>query len=415
MTITPTMFNEAADAALSEVLLSPEGRTDPYSRYHRLREAAPVHHSAMGLWVLSRYDDVNQVLRDKEVGKDPELFMDGRFGGGWAEHASLRRMSTSMLWANPPTHTRLRRIIARAFTPRRIDAMRPVIESLFDEFIEPLAAAGGGDILNDVFYDIPLQVICAMLGVPREEAPPLRAPMNHFQRTFELGLTSEELLEADAGAEFSDEYFDGLVARRRAEPQDDLLSDLVQMEDEEGRLSHAELIGFCNMVVGAGFETATHLLSNAVYALLRHPEQMELLRKDPSLIPGAVEEVLRWDPPVHLVIRMTSQPLIVAGQEIPPRSTVITLLAAANRDPEKFPDPDRFDVRRDDHQPISFSAGIHHCLGWALAKLEAEVVLDRLLRRFPVLRLDGSPEYRPRLTLRGLETLHVHTDQEAPR
>jgi len=210
MTITqeapPNAESEhAANEAFAEILFSPEGRADPYSRYRQLREAAPVHRSTLGLWALSRYDDVTELLRDKRVGKDVHAFMAGRFGGDWEEHASLRRMSASMLWANPPEHTRLRRIINRAFTAKRVMEHREFIERRVDELIEPIAEAGGGDICNDFCYPLPLNVIAGLLGVPLEEAPQLREPMRNFQRSFELGTTASELLAADDGAQFSDD------------------------------------------------------------------------------------------------------------------------------------------------------------------------------------------------------------------
>jgi hypothetical protein len=400
----------AADAALAEVLLTPEGRAEPYSRYKRLRELDPVHHSGFGMWIISRYDDVDALLRDSSVGKDVRLFMQGRFGGDWEEHASLRRMGTSMLWANPPEHTRLRRIVNNTFTVRRVAALEGFIEKLADELLDPIARAGGGDILNEFCYPLPLQVIAELLGVPQRDAPSLREPMRDFQRTFELGLTADELLQADAGAEFSDEYFRGLVAAKRAEPADDLLSALIAHEDDDGgKLSEIELIGYCNMIMGAGFETTTHLLANGLNALLSHPDQLARLRADPELVEPAVEEILRYDPPVHLVLRMNADPVTVGGVEIPGGQVIATILAGANRDPDRFTDPERFDIGRREGLPISFSAGIHHCLGWALAKLQAEVVLRVLLRRFDHMELVAEPVRRPRLTLRGFETLDVKT------
>jgi cytochrome P450 len=403
----PAGNTHAANEALAEILFSPEGRADPYSRYHRLRNAAPVHQSTLGLWSVSRFSDVTNLLRDKAIGKDVQAFMAGRFGGDWAEHASLRRMGSSMLWANPPDHTRLRRIINKAFTAKRIMAHRAFIERRVDELLEPLAAAGGGDILNEFCYPLPLSVISNLLGVPREEAPQLREPMRDFQRAFELGTTASELLRSDDGAQYSDEYFAGLVERRRAEPQDDLLSSLIQTVDEGDQLDHLELIGFCNMVIGAGFETTTHLLSNGIRLFAEHPGQADLVRADPGLLERALEEVLRFDPPVHVVPRMTTEAIEVGGVAVPERSQLILLLAAANRDPAQFSDPDTFDVRRDEGLPISFGGGIHNCLGWRLAKLQAEVVFGTLLRRFSEIEVTGSLHYRPRLTLRGLESLHV--------
>jgi cytochrome P450 len=395
------------DGLLADLLLTPEGRSDPYPLYRQLRETAPIHESAMGLWVVSRYDDVNEVLRNQRIGRDAQAFMNGRFGGEWSEHAALRRMASSMLWANPPEHTRLRRMVNHVFTPRRVASMKQSIEDLVHRILEPLAEAGGGDLLNDFAFPLPLAVVATLLGVPLEEAPALREPMRAFQRTFELGLTADELVEADEGAEFSDDYFTALIAERRANMTDDLLSALIAAEEEGDRLSAPELMNFCNMIIGAGFETATNMISHMVLHLVGHPDELRRVRENRALVPTAVDEVLRYDPPIQLTLRMTLQPLELRDVVIPAGQTVIPLLASANRDPDRFPDPDRFDVGRQDNAHLSFGAGIHHCLGWSLAKLEGDIVLDVLLNRFSDITITEQPVYRPRVTMRGLESLHV--------
>lgn len=402
----------AANEALAEILFSPEGRTDPYSRFHRLREAVPVHQSAMGLWALSRYDDVNEALRDKRVGKDVYTFLAGRFSGDWEQHAALRKLATSMLWANPPEHTRLRRIINRAFTTKRVMEHRAFIERKVDELLEPIAKEGGGDICNDFCYMLPISVVAGLVGVPQDEAPQLRKPIRDFQRTFELGMTALELRVADEGARFLDDYFGDLVNQRKRQRRDDLLSALIDTDDGGGRLDDLELAGICHMLIAAGSETATHFLNNGIRLFIEHPDQADLVRSDPELLNRAIEEVLRFDPPVHILPRTVSEPLEVGGVRIPVGSRLMLLIAAANRDPARFTNPDKFDVTRDEGGSISFGAGIHGCPGWRLAKLQAEVVFSTLLRRFPDLEIAEPPRPQPRVTLPGLEALHVRVGRD---
>ncbi|WP_051938951.1 cytochrome P450 [Phaeacidiphilus oryzae] len=401
-----------ANEALAEILFSPEGRIDPYARYHRLRAAAPVHRSPMGMWALTRYQDVFEALRDKRVGKDVHAFLAGRFSGEWEQHAALRRLASTMLWANPPEHTRMRRIVNAAFTKERVLRHRAFVERRVAELLQPFIEAGGGDICNDFCYLLPISVVAGLVGVPQEEAPGLRAPIRDFQRTFELGMTALELRVADEAAEYLDDYFRALVARKRREPGDDLLSALIAAEDDDP-LDDGELAVMCHMLIAAGSETATHFLDNGIRLFIEHPDQAELVRRDPALLTRAIEEVLRYDPPVHILPRTVSEPLEVNGLRIPAGSRLMLLIAAANRDPERFTDPDVFDVTRDQGMSISFGAGIHGCPGWRLARLQAEAVFGTLLRRFPQLEITEPPRPQPRVTLPGLEALRVRLGPDA--
>ncbi|OZM83076.1 cytochrome P450 [Pseudonocardia sp. MH-G8] len=398
---------EEADALVAQIVLTPQGRQDPYPLYQRLREIAPVHHSAMGMWLVSAYDDVNAMLRDRRMGRDAPLFIGNKFGGDWDDHAALRRMAASMLWKNPPEHSRLRNLVKHAFTPRRVAEMKESVAGLVDEMLDPLAEAGGGDLLNDFAFPLPLAVITTLLGVPTEEAPALREPMRAFQQTFDIAITPEQLRQADEGAEFTDSYFTDLIAQRRAHPRDDMISALIEAEDAGDRLTAQELLVICNTVVGAGFETATNTISNMVLALHRNPDQERRVREDRTLVETAVDEVLRCEPPIHLLMRTSLEDVVVGGREIPRHQTVIAMLASANRDPGYFPDPDRFDVGRQDASHLSFGAGVHHCLGWSLAKLEADLTLARLLERFTRIEVTEEPEYRPLVTMRGMKALQV--------
>lgn len=401
------MAEHAANEAFAEILFSPEGRVDPYSRYRRLREAVPVHHSAMGIWVLTRYDDVNESLRSKRVGKDVYTFMAGRFSGAWEQHAALRKLASTMLWSNPPEHTRLRRIVNRAFTTKRVMGHRAFIERRVDELIEPIAEAGGGDICNDFCFPLPLSVVAGLIGVPQEEAPLLREQIRNFQRTFELGMTASELRKADEAAEFLDEYYGELVRQKYRQRGDDLLSALIDTEDDGERLNFAELVQMCHMIIAAGSETTTYFLTNGIRLFIEHPDQADLVRADPTLLSQAIDEVLRFDPPAHMIPRTMSEPMEVGGVRIPEGSRLMVLIAAANRDPAHFTDPDRFDVTRKESPPISFGAGIHGCPGWRLAKLQAEVVFPAILRRFSRLEIREPLRHRTRVAFPQVEALHI--------
>lgn len=404
---TDPVTTHAANEALAELLFSPEGRVDPYARYRRLREAVPVHHSTMGVWVLTRYDDVNDALRSRQVGKDVRTFMAGRFTGTWEQHPALGKLGSSMLWTNPPEHTRLRRIVNRVFTTNRMAAHQEFIRRRVDELLAPLAAASGGDICNDLCFPLPLSVVAQLVGVPQEEAPLLREPIRDFQRTFELGMTAADLRQADDAADFLDDYYGDLVRRKQHHRGDDLLSALIDTEDEGERLSFAELVQMCHMIIAAGSETTTYFLTNGIRLFCEHPDQADLVRADPGLLGRAIDEVLRFDPPAHMVPRTTNETVEIGGVAVPGGARLMAMIAAANRDPTRFRDPDTFDVTRDEGPSISFGAGIHSCAGWRLARMQAEAVFPAVLGRFAELTVTRPPRPRPRVAFPQVEALHV--------
>ncbi|MCX5339149.1 cytochrome P450 [Streptomyces atratus] len=397
----------AANEAFAELLFSPEGLADPFSRYRRLREAVPVHRSAMGTWVLTRYDDVDEFLRSKQVDKDVHTFMAGRFSGDWEQHQALRKLAANMLWTNPPEHTRLRRIANRAFTEKRVNEHRAFIERRFDELIEPLAAAGGGDICNDVCFPLALGVVANLIGVPQEEAPLLRDKIRDFQRTFEPGMTATELRKADEAAKFLDDYFGDHVRSRQRKRGDDLVSALIDTEDEGARLTFDELVQMCHMIIAAGSETTTFFMTNGIRLFAEHPDQADLVRADPSLLAQATEEVLRYMPSAHMIPRTTVEAVRVGGVEIPAKSRVMVWIAAANRDPGRYTDPEKFDVLRKGPAPMAYGLGTHFCLGWRLANLQAHVVFSAMLTRFSRLEITEPLRHRARVAFPQLESLRV--------
>jgi len=398
-----------ADALVLELVATPEGRADPYSRYAALRATAPVHQSAIGFWVLSRYGDCQRVLRDARVGKD--------FSGAaralglseqqQAEQAAFRDDHSNMLFADPPDHTRLRGLATRAFTPRTVEALRGRVVALVDELIDGF---GGGevDLMDALAFPLPVTVIGEMLGVPAEDRAQFRPLVRASTAVLELAVTPEALASATAARATMEAYFGALVAERRAHPREDLLSQLIEAEDKGDQLSERELISTAILLFAAGFETTTHLIGNSVLALLRHPGELARLRRDSELLRPAVEELMRFDSPVQITARTANEAIDVAGHDIEAGATMLLLIGAANRDPERFTDPDRLDLGRAEGAPLSLGSGIHYCLGAALARLEGQVVLDRLLERFGTWELVGDqPGHRDSLTLRGLVDLRV--------
>ncbi|MEN3314370.1 MAG: hypothetical protein V7605_604 [Acidimicrobiaceae bacterium] len=398
-----------ADAVVVELVATPEGRADPYSRYARLRSLAPVHRSAIGFWVLTRFDDCQRVLRDPRVGKDfsGAARALGLSDAQQAEQAAFRDDHSNMLFADPPDHTRLRGLATRAFTPRTVEALRGRVVAIVDELIDGFGA-GEVDLMDALAFPLPVTVIGEMLGVPAEDRAQFRPLVRASTAVLELAVTPEALAAATAARATMEEYFAALVAERRAHPRDDLLTQLIETEDKGDQLSERELISTAILLFAAGFETTTHLIGNSVLALLGDPGQLDRLRDDRSLLRPGVEELLRYDSPVQITARTAYEPIDVAGHDVEAGETVLALLGAANRDPDHFTDPDRLDVGRDGGAALSFGSGIHYCLGAALARLEGQVVLDRLLERFATWELVGDrPGHRDSLTLRGLVDLRV--------
>ncbi|MCT2280940.1 cytochrome P450 [Micromonospora chalcea] len=394
------------------LLMSPEGRVDPYPTYERLRAHGPVV-QAGSVFVVTGYAEADAMLRDARFGVLDDALRD-QFMPGWRESPAILSISRSMLRTNPPDHSRMRRLAAGAFTPRRIAAMRDVVRAQADELIDAmLAAEGPVDFMAAFAYPLPVGVICALLGVPAADRPLFRRWATDLTGVLEPEITADELAVADRGAAELRAYFTELVAARRRAPADDLTTALVQAHDGGDRLSGDELLANLIVLLVAGFETTTNLLGNGLVALLEHPRAAAALAEHPEFAPGYVDELLRYDSPVQLTSRTSTAPSRYGDVDLPPESWVIVMLGAANRDPRRYPDPARFDPWRPQVHPLSFGAGPHYCLGAALARLEAQVAFPLLLRRLPGLAVAGRPERRVRLTLRGHATLPVRVGREA--
>jgi cytochrome P450 len=364
--------------------LDPAFRDDPYPALRHLREVDPVNQTPIGIWRLTRYADVSRLLHDVPAGvrtTDGVLPM-------FEETADSQRLF--MLQQDPPTHTRLRRLVSGAFTPRAIRGLREQIQTIVDRCLDRVAAEGRMDVIRDLALPVPSTVICEMMGVPVAD----RDTFTQWtaQATFGLAtpLMPPEVTEMarNAALELA-AYFERLIAERRGHLGDDILSNLIRAEQAEDPLSPLELLSQAIGLLIAGFETTIGLIGNGVRALCLHPDQLATLRADPALVGSAVDECLRWDGPIILTMRILHADAEFGGTVIPRNSPVWGMLAAANRDPAVFPDPDRFDVARRPNDHLAFGGGAHYCLGAHLAKVEGELAIGSLVRRFTDLELES--------------------------
>jgi cytochrome P450 len=389
-------------------LFGPRMLADPYPYYARLRSTAPVYWlDQVGAWVLTRYADVTAVLRSAHVSSDRANKAPTLPG---PDHQALKEVrACSMLDADPPRHTRLRLLVNKAFTPRTVEELAPFIRAFVDKALD--SARGRMDLMADLAFPLSATVIAEMLGVPAEDRDRFKQwsdDTSAAASNLPSNLSPEVLRKSGEGIRALQAYFRDTIARRRAEPGDDLISSLIRAQEEGDRLSDQELLANCVLLLNAGHETTTNLIGNGTYALLRHPEQMKRLRDDPSLIPTAVEELLRYDSPAQFTNRFLTADMALGGKTLRAGQMVLLVLAAANRDPEAFPNPDKLDVGRPNNKHVAFGLGSHFCLGAPLARLEGRLVFEALLRCAPNLRLDGpAPRYRQNFNLRGLESLHV--------
>ena len=406
-------MNEHVQTAKTEPLfnpLAPEFIRDPYPHYERLRTTDPMHQTPLGAFVASRHAEVSLVLRDKRFGKDYVERTKRRYGPQIMEEPVFRSMSHWMLQQDPPDHTRLRGLVVKAFTARRVEDMRPRIQQIVDQTLDRIAPRGHMDLIEDFAFRLPVTIICDMLGIPAEHREVFYSSSHDGGRLLDpVPLTPEEIKQGNAGNVMAQMYFQQLFELRRKNPGDDLTTQLVQAEEDGNKLSNEELTANIILLFGAGHETTVNLIGNGLLALYRNPDQLALLQAKPELISNAIEEFLRYDSSVQLTGRVALEDIDdLGGKKIPKGESVLCLLGSANRDPAVYPDrPDRLDITRPKIRPLSFGGGIHLCLGAQLARIEAEVAISTLLRRLPDLRLDDAenPEWRPTFVLRGLKRL----------
>jgi len=397
--------------------LDPAFRLDPYPVYRRMLKEQPVYLTPFGVYTFARYDDCLAILRDHRRWSSDE----GRSPNYESERHAFRAMlgpdaeliddrDRPFLFLDPPDHTRLRRLVNLAFTPRAVEALRPRIQKIVDSLLDTLAGAGNMDVIADLAYPLPVIVICEMLGVPPEDQATFKVWSAELARSLEptITLPPESMRRRVHASKESRDYFRGLVADRRKHLGSDILSALIAAEEEGDKLSEEELLSTCTLLLVAGHETTVNLIGNAMLQLVRHADQLEMLRAQPSLVSGAVEEVLRYDPPVQFDRRLALEDIEIGGVRVAEGQFVILLLGAANRDPAHFPDPDRFDITRNDDRHLSFGQGIHYCLGAPLARMEGAVALGTLTRRFRDFEITtDSLKYKEQIIIRGLESLPI--------
>jgi len=387
-------------------LLDPAVLSDPYPLFHRLRTEDPVHWEAdLEFWALTRYADALYALREDSL-LSSAIHDSPRPGGVGLSSARW------FVFLDPPRHTRLRALVHSAFTPQVVEGLRARIQAIVDELLDRAAEAGRLDLIADLGFPLPAIVIAELLGVPAEDRAQFRAWSADLAAAGGLVRMAadgaERLSRARAGGAALNAYFRDIIRERRRAPRDDLVSRLTGVQSAEGTLSEEELVDTCALLLFAGHETTTNLIGNGMLALLRHPDELSRLRADPSLIGPAVEELLRYDSPVQMRVRVARETVEIGGRRIAKGQRVLILVGAANRDPARFPDPDRLDIARPDNRHLAFGHGIHFCTGAPLARLEGAIAIRRLLRRFPRLELTTDQlAWRETLTLRALNALPV--------
>ncbi|WP_102419365.1 cytochrome P450 [Mycobacterium sp. 4858] len=392
-------------------LLDPANRPDPYRLCAQFRDGGALQLPDVNLAVFLSYRDCDEVLRHPLSSSDN---INSTVAKRQAEAgtAPRRQGPPGFLFLDPPDHTRLRRLVSKAFAPKVVSALEPDIRALVDGMLDRVAERGHFEVVEDFAYPLPVAVICRLLGVPLDDEPQFSRASASLAQALDpfstiTGVPAEIANERQQAGAWLREYFHGLIDRRRSQPGDDLLSGLIAVEESGDQLSEEEIVSTCNLLLIAGHETTVNLIGNAMLAMLRDPVQWGALGADPGRAPAIVEETLRYDPPVQLVGRIALADMTIGGVEVPAGDVMMLLLAAAHRDPAEFERPDVFDPDRKGLRHLGFGRGAHYCLGAPLARLEAGVALSAVTARFPGARLDGEPQYKANVTLRGLSRLQV--------
>lgn len=402
----------AAPSALAFDPWDPAFLADPYPAYAELRARGRVHYyEPTDQWLVPHHADVSALLRERRLGRTYQhRFTHEDFGrtAPPPEHEPFHVLNDhGMLDLEPPDHTRIRRLVSKAFTPRTVEQLKPYVRQLAGELVAGLVEAGGGDLLTDVTEPLPVAVIAEMLGIPESDRGQLRPWSADICGMYELSPSPETAEKAvRASVEFSD-YLLELIAARRKEPGEDLISGLIAAHDEGDRLTEQEMISTAVLLLNAGHEATVNATVNGWWALFRNPGQLSALRADHSLIPSAIEELMRYDTPLQLFERWVLDEIEIDGTTIPRGAEIAMLFGSANHDPEVFEAPAALDLTRKDNPHISFSAGIHYCIGAPLARIELAASMSALLEQAPTLRAAADPERKPNFVIRGLEGLQV--------
>jgi cytochrome P450 len=405
------MATTADSQSLLLQLLDPSNRANPYPMYEQIRERGPLQLPDMTLNVFSSLQDCDDVLRHPSSASD--RLKSTAAQRQIAEGGEARPIGPpGFLFLDPPDHTRLRKLVSKAFAPKVVKALEADITAMVDSLLDQVAVAGRFEVINDLAHPLPVAVICRLLGVPIEDEP----QFSHASALLAAALDPVSSFTGQAPDSFNEmfqaglwlrEYLRELIARRRSEPGEDLMSGLIHVEESGDQLTEEEIIATCNLLLVAGHETTVNLIANAILAMLRQPRQWTALAADPQRVAAVVEETLRYDPPVQLMGRIAADDMTIGGADIPKGDVMMLLLAAAHHDPAAVDRPDEFDPDRETIRHLGFGKGPHFCLGAPLARLEAAVALSKVTARFPHAQMAGEPQYKPNLTLRGLASLEV--------
>ena len=385
--------------------MSPAFREDPYPYYERFRGPSPLLRVAETIWFALGHADVTTLLRHPRMSTDEQ-----QHAATEAGNALDPNRTRSLLFMDPPDHTRLRNLVARAFTPRRIEGLRATTEAITAELLDALPADGTPvDLIPAFAYPLPVRVICSLLGIPPADEAVFTGWSRGIARSLDPSVLRSPAIDATIDQARSElrAYLGDLLAFRRKTPGDDLLSGLAAVDADGDRISSGEVLSLAVLLLVAGHETTVNLIGNGMLALLRAPDQLALLRRSPELVGGAVDELLRFDGPVQITQRIATEDMEVVGCQVRRGDEILLVLGAANRDAAVFAEPDRLDVTRDARRHVGFGGGIHHCLGAVLARMEAQIAVAALLERFGRIELAGAPVRRPTFTLRGLESLPI--------
>jgi cytochrome P450 len=390
----------------------PHFYNNPYPYYDALRALPqPFYWEDFNLWCFARWEDVNALFRDRRFGRQI-THLRSRDELGWPPIPDELKPfyavdDATMIQMEPPGHTRLRSLVQKAFMARQIEGLRPRLQALCDQLVDDMLAQGDADLINAYATPVPVIAIAEMLGVPADKKDDLLSWSHAMVAMYELGRThAQEQLAVQATHEFYG-YLADLVAARRKQPTDDLITRLIEAEEQGDKLTEHELISGCTQILNAGHEATVNVVGNGVLALMRHREQWERLVADPSLSKSAIEELMRFDTPLHLFTRWVLEDLDYKGHTFKFGDTIALLLGSANRDPARFPNPDALDITRADNAHVSFGGGIHFCVGAPLARLELDISLSTLARRMPNLHVVEAPEYRNAFAFHGLKSLKV--------
>jgi len=387
---------------------------NPYPTYHRLREEDPVHRYLIGGdWILTRYADVKAVLKSGCVRTDdrPKSIQErNKYLLHKEKNLDILAYTTSrfLFYMNPPDHTRLRGLVGKGFSSIVVERMRPHIQEIVDELLDKVRHKGSMDIVAELASPLSVSVISKLLGIPKEAQQQLHQWTNVLSRILDPLVSLKEYEAMNQATEEIQEYLRTLIAEREKEPQEDFISNLIAAKDQSDRLSQKELLAICTLLFGAGEETTGNTIGNGMLALLQHPNQMEQLKREPTMIQSAVEEVIRYDSAIQMLTRIATDNLEIGNQTIKAGEKIVLCLGAANRDPAQFPNPDELNINREQNHHLAFADGIHYCLGAALARVETQVAINTLIQTFPDLKLASNKlEWKKSIVIRGLKSLSV--------